>query len=267
VLGKSKQVYSTTKYEGIVYNPTQANLLQLLTAALIAAPIIIFLVIAIIVGVIGFLMYLSSREKSLTGTPAMQGRLGGKMVAGRGGSALPIADEPLQQHKPNVQAEPAKYTSPAVQQPVQQRQPTPLPSQQRPPADATLVSGPVASAPSGEAGATMLSFAAQPMPRAVLTVLNIPAGIQASGSMIVNQSPFIIGRTQGLLNIPDGSISRQHVQIDYNESSRTFTITDLNSSNGTRLNNQVLTAGQRMPLPSGSQIGLGMNTTIRFDLI
>ena len=265
VLGKNKQVYSTTKYEGIVYTPRLPNLIELLTAALIAAPIIIFLVIAIIVGVIGFLMYSSNREKSLSGTPVLQGRMGGKMRGGKAtsGPVIPIADEPFQR-KSNPPAVPPAQSG-YVPTPAQPRPAVPVPA--RPVAsEATIITPPVSSAPSGGSGETVLSFGAQ-MPRAVLTLLKAPPSIQPAGGMVVDQSPFILGRTQGQLIIPDPSISRQHARIDYIESSRTFTITDLNSSNGTRLNSQPLTGGQPAPLVSGSQVGLGPNVILRFDLI
>ena len=77
----------------------------------------------------------------------------------------------------------------------------------------------------------------------------------------------MIGRVEGSLIIPEANISRRHAQINYNEANRVYTITDLNSSNGTRLNNQPLVAGQPSQLAGGSVIGLGPNVTLRFDII
>jgi pSer/pThr/pTyr-binding forkhead associated (FHA) protein len=104
-------------------------------------------------------------------------------------------------------------------------------------------------------------------PRAVLTVLNSAGSPAPQGQTQITQFPFVIGRVEGSLVIPEANVSRRHAQINYSEASRTFTITDLNSSNGTRLNNQPLVSGQPNQIASGSVIGLGPNVTLRFDLI
>ena len=54
----------------------------------------------------------------------------------------------------------------------------------------------------------------------------------------------------------DASISRRHAQITYEAGSRSYFLTDLNSSNGTRLNEQRLAAGQPARLSRGAEIGL-----------
>ena len=56
------------------------------------------------------------------------------------------------------------------------------------------------------------------------------------------------------------------MRIDYLEASRSFTITDLKSSNGTRLNNTRVTAGQPYILVNGTLIGLGLSVSMRFEL-
>jgi pSer/pThr/pTyr-binding forkhead associated (FHA) protein len=82
----------------------------------------------------------------------------------------------------------------------------------------------------------------------------------------LTQFPYIIGRVEGNLIIKDPNISRQHDQVTYEATSRTYFITDLNSSNGTRLNEQRLAPGQPVQLTRGAVIGLGPNVTLRFDL-
>ncbi len=222
VLGKNNQVYSTASYDGIAYQPTLPNLIQLMTAALIAAPIVIILVILMIIGLVGFLMYTSSREKSMTGTPVLQGRLGNKPAAG---PVIPIAEA-------------APPLNP----------------------DATFIPGAGLND-----GATIIAMPPK-MPAARLILVSAPPGIQPAGSSLVNETPFIIGRGEGSLTIPEASISRQHVRIDYLEASRSFTITDLKSSNGTRLNNTRVTAGQPYILVNGTLIGLGLSVSMRFEL-
>jgi len=80
------------------------------------------------------------------------------------------------------------------------------------------------------------------------------------------QVPFLIGRTTGALVIQDGSISRQHCQISYDENRRAYMVSDMNSSNGTRLNGAALTPGQLYPLTNGATIELGPNVVLRFEL-
>ena len=253
VLGKQKQVYYTTNYDGIAYKPTLPNVIDLLTAALIAAPIVIVLVIFILLGLIGFLMYTSSREKSLSGTPVLQGRLGNRLGAGRPGvgPVIPIADhDPLS----------ARGQGLSAAHPVQ-----PLHNPSAPvDSEATFINGP-GGMPAVDNGATVLTFEPK-LPVASLKLIQGSPGSMPPSGILVNQTPFIIGRTQGMLNIPDASISRQHAQIDYNETSHAFTITDLKSSNGTRLNNQRINPDQPTLLANGTLIGLGLNVVLRFDL-
>lgn len=79
------------------------------------------------------------------------------------------------------------------------------------------------------------------------------------------QVPFLIGRTTGALVIQDSSISRQHCQISYDDNRRAYVLTDLNSSNGTRLNGAPLIPGQLYPLTNGATIELGPNVVLRFE--
>jgi pSer/pThr/pTyr-binding forkhead associated (FHA) protein len=76
----------------------------------------------------------------------------------------------------------------------------------------------------------------------------------------------LIGRNEGAFIIQNANISRKHAQITFDEAQRAYFITDLNSSNGTRLNSQRLASGQAARLTSGAVIGLGPNITVRFDV-
>ena len=122
-----------------------------------------------------------------------------------------------------------------------------------PPDDGTIVIGPADLAKSHA--------------KACLVAL---AGWEIGREIELADHEHVIGRTTTAhTQINSLSISREHAKITCidSESGKALFITDLNSSNGTHLNNQVLTAGQPAPLSSGSQIELGQNVIIRFDLI
>lgn len=245
VLAKNKNVYSTTTYEGVTY--TAPTLFQRLGVALIAAPIFLFAILGVIIAVIGFLMFTATRQKAMSGTPVLQGQLGGKLAgAGRAGPVIPVAsDEPVLAGG-RISSVPRAPAPPAPVKPSQA-------------AEATLISGPVQP----EAGATLIS-SAPAQQTATLTVLQTAGG--AAHPVPVSQLPFVLGRTEGALVIPDPNISRKHAQLDYDASRRVYLLTDLSSSNGTFLNQQRLTPNQPVSLSNGAIIGLGPSVTLRFDL-
>lgn len=111
-------------------------------------------------------------------------------------------------------------------------------------------------------------LAAQPgIVRARLTVERSLSDISMQGQQIsVELFPFVIGRREGNLLIQDPSLSRRHAQITFDGANGTFFITDLKSSNGTRLNGVPLAPGQAKQLTSGAVINLGPNVVVRFDL-
>ncbi|MCX6080277.1 MAG: FHA domain-containing protein [Chloroflexi bacterium] len=272
VLGKDSQVYSTAQYQGIVYSARLPDLMQLLYAALIAAPIVIFVIIAILIGLVGFLMYSSSREKSMTGTPVLQGRIGGKLAGAKNssGAVIPIAtDEPIPLRGSKPAVIPSRPVSTPPDQGVSVRQPQR--SAPTPPAPAPFAQ-PVQNATQisrdiqvPDQGATIIS-SAPILPRAFLTVISAGNTPAPQGQILMAQFPFVIGRTEGALIIPDLNVSRRHAQIIFDGPTRAFFISDLNSSNGTRLDNQRLVPDQPVQLRSGSLIALGINVMIRFEL-
>ncbi len=275
VLGKDSQVYSTAEYKEITYAAKLPNFGQLIYAALIAAPLLVFFIVVIILGLVGFLMVNSNREKSMTGTPVLQGRLGGTLPKGKSPAPyIPVASDepiPVRPQKPAVQphpvtppvqsasVQPRPAVAPAQSAPVQ-----PRPAAQSPVPDAgSTIIAPLSGGPN--AAATLIS-SVPVMPRAIL-VLTAPAGIQGVQTQtIINEFPFLLGRTEGNLLIPEGNVSRKHAQIAYNPAVGAFTITDLNSSNGTFVNNQKITPGQPVKLVSGSLIGFGPIVIFRLDL-
>jgi hypothetical protein len=256
-LGQNNQVYSSAQYPSVVYTATRPSIFQTVWVALIAAPIVFGLIIAILLGVVGYFMYTTMRSKSMTGTPVLAGRLGEKLADSRdGGVVLPLSDnEPIPER-----GQAPKVATPVFSPPIfRPGQPVPssMPAPKR--EDHTVLSG-------GEAGATVI--AAQPViAKASLMVVRSPEDAINQGQQItLAQFPFVIGRLEGSMIIKDANISRRHAQITYEVASRSYFITDLNSSNGTRLNEQRLTPGQPVLLTRGAVIGLGPNITLRFEL-
>lgn len=99
-----------------------------------------------------------------------------------------------------------------------------------------------------------------------LSVVNAPPGVLSPGQKIsVQQLPFTIGRVGAMLTVSDASVSRLHAQITMDSQSRRYQITDMNSSNGTRVNGTPITSGQPTFLNHGSRIQIGPNVEIVFE--
>lgn len=254
VLGKEGQVYTTVQFPGVVYQAKRQNIFQLLTAALIAAPIILFTVVAIILVMVGFMMYSSRREKSLTGTPVLQGRLGRKLGDGRkgDGSSIPVADEePIPARRPG--ATPPQLAS----APQASRQGT-APATATPPSpDATMVAG-------GNAQATMMAVPiAKSQPS--LSILQSPPELAIGAKIPLQPLPFVIGRVEGSLLLKEPNISRRHAEISFDAARQVYFVTDLNSSNGTFVSGQRIPAGEPVQLHNGAVINFGPNVSVRFE--
>lgn len=246
VLGKDNQVYATIQYPGIVYTPKLPNMMEMVYTLLIAAPIVIVAIIVMILGLVVFLMFQSNHEKSLTGTPALQGRLGGRISSKNmaNGPVIPVNDaEPLLKQRPVTPSGGANQYQKPLQNP-----------------------NAAHANPFGNGGETIMAPASIQSPLAAITVTGTGNFASPQGKIMLAEYPYIIGRTEGKLIIPDANVSRKHAQISYNEVSRSFYITDLNSSNGTRLNGQALAPGQPTQLVHGSTINLGPNVILRFEI-
>lgn len=249
-LGSENQVYSSQQYEGIVYKAVRPTMIQKITRALMASPIYLFAIIAIILAVVAFFMINSLREKSLSGTPVMQGRLGGKLKGSkRGTNVMPLAsDEP-------IPGSGRSNSQPAAVHPIpQQIRPTPsqpLPGNYPPPSasmqDQTLVGG----APNLDA--TIVGYNTPSLPMLTFN-LDIPGiGRQVQ----VSQLPFSIGRKDTSLVLSDVSVSRRHGEISFHPNTGTYYYTDLNSSNGSAVNGSPIPPAQPIQLSSGSRVRVG----------
>lgn len=260
-LGDNQQVFSSQEYNGIVYTAVRPNIFQRVFTALTLSPIYFFIIIGIIVLVVAFLMILSFREKSLSGTPVMQGRLGGGLSKkDKSASNLPLASEepiPPAQSKPAqpVRNQPAAVVTPPSQvvKPVQAPEASPIQ------ADKTISGAPA------NLGAEATFIA----PRAVsacLRIIRAPAGIGVVNQKIpLKQFPFTIGRQNTVWVVNEASVSRLHAEIRFEPQRSVYSLTDLGSSNGTRLNGVPLTPRQPVEMAFGSRIQFGPNVEMVFE--
>lgn len=82
----------------------------------------------------------------------------------------------------------------------------------------------------------------------------------------LTSTPFVIGRQDGVtMVVRDTSISRQHCRIDFDPGKNVYTITDLNSSNGSQVNGVRIQPQLPQALGRGTIIDLGPNLTLRFE--
>lgn len=81
---------------------------------------------------------------------------------------------------------------------------------------------------------------------------------------VINSFPFVIGKSAGLadLVLPYTAVSRMHARIDRHPDG--YQITDLNSTNGTRVGDQKLEANGCAPLRVGDEIWIA-NVGFRFE--
>jgi len=316
-LALNNNVYTTQLIENVTYKAP--SIFARIGSALIAKPIYLIAIVGIVLVLLLFLIISSARQKSMTGTPVLQGRIGGGKgnKNRRGGPVIPISNEPIpyrytappgqppympqagppQYGVPQVQVppaapqpvvppqqyipQPAAPSQPYIPQPVVPPQPyapqPPVP--QAPPVQAYVPqpAAPVAppvSQPAPEhvfetimqgASETVVASARAQAP-AYLNVTNFPIEIGTNGRVLLDQFPFIVGRTEGNLIVPAPSVSRKHFQITFDPGSQTHYLTDLNSSNGTTLNGQRLTPMQPVQLSNGSMLGVGPQVLIRFEI-
>ncbi len=316
-LAKNNSVFTTTTVEQVVYKAP--SIFVRIGSALIAQPIYLIAVVGIIFAVIVFLMVLSARQKTMTGTPVLQGRIGGRSGGRRGqsGPVIPVSDfEPIpfrptgqpgqppvmpqptppQFGVPPIQAQPVpppqQYTpqpvvppQPYSPQPVmppqpyaaQPQVPQPVPPQVAPPqpvAPSSIPANPPETPASPEyvfetvmqgVDSTIVG-ASRSHVAAYLNVTNFPVEIGTNGRVLLDQFPFIVGRTEGNLLVSAPSVSRRHLQVTFDPSSQAYFVTDLNSSNGTTVNGQRITPLQPMRLENGALLGLGPSVIIKFEL-
>lgn len=238
LLSEQNQVLMTTQFDDITF--VSPGIFQRVGVALIAMPIFIFLIAGILMALVIFLIFSSSKQKNISSTPVIKDQLGKgkKKVAPPDGLQAIASDEPFIPKEKRPASPPP--TMPKTQKPAENGDATIL-FEQQDLSDRTVIFE-------------------NPVVKSQLTILK---GSQ-SGSWEISKTPFIIGRKDVDMVINAASISRQHVEIFYDENQNYF-ITDLNSSNGTQLNGKRLSSGQTVPLPDGALIELGPEVSLKFE--
>lgn len=260
-LGDNNSVFTTQEYNGIVYEAVRVSIFEKIFTALKASPIFFYLIIGIILAVIAFLMIYNWREKSLSGTPVMQGRLGGKMGKNKKKGQQDVSpfatNEPIQGKVPS---QPARQSNPSPQAynvPVMPSSNYSSGNVSMDQLDKTIVGGP--SMMDATQVAPMFSSP-------TLSVINAPQGVLPSGQKIMIQPlPFTIGRVGASLTLNEVSVSRLHAQITMDNQTRRYVITDMNSSNGTKVNGAPLSPGQPMYLNNGCRVQIGPSIEFVFE--
>lgn len=104
------------------------------------------------------------------------------------------------------------------------------------------------------------SSSAAGRPRLRVRIVRTP-GSQSGREMVVDSFPFVIGRKEGNLVLPDDNrISRQHVSITSRNNQ--FVVEDLKSTNHTYVNDRQLQPGEQALLSGATRIRLGPDTEI-----
>ncbi|MDO9086177.1 MAG: VWA domain-containing protein [Anaerolineaceae bacterium] len=263
-LGDGNSVFTTQEYTGIVYEAQRVSIFSKIFSALKASPIFFYIIIGIILVVIAFLMIYNWREKSLSGTPVMQGRLGGKVgknkKKGQKDFSPFATNEPIQGKIPQqpVRQSPApKPAPPAYNVPIMPSSNYPVGNLSPDQLDRTIVGGP------SMMDATQVS----PMfSSPTLSVMKAPQDVISPGQRIsIQPLPFTIGRVGASLTLNEVSVSRLHAQITMDSQSRRYMITDMNSSNGTKVNGAPLSPGQPMYLNNGCRVQIGPSIELVFE--
>lgn len=117
----------------------------------------------------------------------------------------------------------------------------------------------------GEA-ATVIEGAIPTGTGSALATLRVGSGRQANQAFQITRTSTVIGRGNGNpvdIKLDDSNISRQHARIDYD--GKDFSITDLNSTNGTYVDGTIAPANKRLKLSPGAQIRLGKDIYVSFE--
>jgi hypothetical protein len=261
VIGEDDEALATTTYENIGYVPPKGpSVVSRLATGLKQNPIILVMIILIILGVVGFLIFTGIQIKRATGTPVLESNI--EVVVGQnqprpGQAARPRTGPP----PPPVRGQPPV---------AQQRQvPSSRPAPSRPaqdvglPLNQTMAFDGRSIAP--ERPATVESR--QDLPLALIRVLNSPDRSVSGSPFMITRVPFTVGRKDcDLVIVNDPKISRKHAQITYDMATRNFYVTDLGSANGLWFGKIRAAANQPIQLTPGTKFGIGPDTIITFEL-
>lgn len=113
-----------------------------------------------------------------------------------------------------------------------------------------------------EAMATRIADAMPGPARLVIEVTSNPA--LAGEPISLANLPLVLGRSLPIFS-SEISVSRRHAEVNYNEGTGKYTLTDLQSTNGVTLNGQAIQPNTPYELTSGMKIGLGQLVVVRFE--
>jgi hypothetical protein len=251
---KNEQILTQTELKGFIYTPYVKSLIEIVFGVFTDHPIILLPIISVILAVIGFLMFTAFREKSMTGTPVMQGGFG-KIKGKGGGFELPVN---------KVEELPRPQIPPPLAVPSRSSPPLPTPAPDIQPVKKAEIS----STPDEEK--TLMGFNEPATARFSQARLKVECQEDPSvngKTFLIDRDPYIIGREDVCeLTIKDNNVSRQHARITLIKSTGYYAITDQKSSNGTRVSGTLLAPDTLATLADGAVIQLGPNVRITFEL-
>ena len=166
---------------------------------------------------------------------------------------VPVKSKPVE-HK----APPAEVISlPQAEKPAVQKSTTPAPPPVDRPPD--LVPKPPEIKPmTGERPAP---------PTGLRLVIERSLNSESIGKVILIDSfPFVVGRTLPLLTAEE-HVSRRHAEIKYDPSTQVYTLTDLKSTNGVKLDDVAIAAETPYALSQGMKIQMGLDLIVKVEFL
>lgn len=99
-------------------------------------------------------------------------------------------------------------------------------------------------------GFQTILLTARPIEQEARKLVSVNGNLEIS----IGYFPFIIGKSKGMVDfcLNEPGVSRLHVKIE--ESDTGYLVTDLNSTNGTRVNGELLEANETRSLPIGGEL-------------
>ncbi len=261
-VGAEGQVLAEAKYDDAVY---RVGLFKRLGGSVRGSPLIIGLVVIVIVAASAFLFKIVYLDPKKERERQKGGILLENTMMRRAAADLGALDDwsedaqRLQRRRLREEGLPPREAQPRG------RQPTPPPAQR--PVPPSAVPGQRHTPPprSAVTPPAMPTVPIGAMPQARLTVEKSPDGTYDGAQYLIATVPFTIGRTGSDVNLKFPSVSRSHAQILFEGGQ--FVIRDEGSTNGTTVDGRLITGMGAVPLRSGSQIGIGKNVFLRFEIL
>lgn len=176
-------------------------------------------------------------------------------------TTMPRSSRPAAKPQPHIQPAP----QPVKPQPKPVAS-TPVPAAAKPVATPAAAPIPQAAQPgetSMDVGGTVIDMGSTKYSFLVIEKASLQGAIGQRVDMTTY--PFVIGRTLQVFNIEKG-VSRQHAEINFDAAKGVFTFTDLNSTNGSKIEGMDVQPQVPYELSKGHRINLGQDVVVRFEL-